>query len=78
MNLKDEMADEFLLERFGSGAECNLLVPGDPESTLRPKTCTVPLSLEAASHCAFEENAKLYISALSAPLLICIACQHFK
>lgn len=31
----------------------------DPELTLRLKTWTVPLSLETASHWAFEEKARL-------------------
>lgn len=38
---------------------CDLSVPNDPESNLRPKTWTVPLSLETASHWADEEKAKL-------------------
>lgn len=34
-------------------------LPADPELTLRLKTWTVPLSLETASHWAFEEKARL-------------------
>ena len=40
-----------------------------PELTFKPKTWIVPLSLETANHWAVVEKAKLYISALSAPLL---------
>lgn len=47
----------------------DLSFPEEPELTLRLKTWTVPLSLETASHSAAEENAKLYITARSAPLL---------
>lgn len=59
------------LEWFGSDATCNLSSVNvtKPESTLRLNTWTVPFSLETANHCALEENARLYISALSAPLL---------
>lgn len=37
----------------------DLSTPRDPDSTFRLKTCTVPLSLETASHWAVEEKARL-------------------
>lgn len=37
----------------------DLSIPKDPESNFRPKTWTVPLSLETASHWAVEEKARL-------------------
>lgn len=54
---RDERAGGF--DRLDSGALRDLSIPKDPESTLRLKTWTVPLSLETASHCAVEENARL-------------------
>jgi hypothetical protein len=48
---------------------CDFSFSGTLELTLRPKTWTVPLSLETAYHRAVEENAKLNISAAFAPLL---------
>lgn len=68
MKERDEVGD---VATPGSAALLGLSFLGDPELTLRLKTWTVPLSLETASHCAFEEKARLYISALSAPLLTC-------
>lgn len=47
------------VESFDSGALRDLSIAKDPESTLRLKTWTVPLSLETASHCAVEEKARL-------------------
>ena len=44
---------------FGSAAPRDLSLPKDPESTFRLKTCTVPLSLDTASHWADEEKARL-------------------
>lgn len=63
---RDELDDG--RARLGSETSRELSFPGDPELSFRLKTWTVPLSLETASHCAEEENARLYISALSAPL----------
>ena len=51
---------------------CSPLFPGDSESSLRPKTWMVPLSLDAANHRALDEKARLCISALSVPLLTCV------
>lgn len=47
------------VEGFGSIELHVLSIPIDLESTFRLKTWTVPLSLETASHCAVEENARL-------------------
>lgn len=54
-------SDEFddVTGRFGSEAVCDVSFPGDLELTLRPKTWTVPLSLDTASHWAVEEKARL-------------------
>lgn len=50
--------------------ECGLSKSSfDATLTLSRNTCTVPLSLEQASHCTFGDNAMLCISALSSPLL---------
>ena len=48
---------------------CVFSSSGMLECFLRLNTWTVPLSLETASHWAVEENAKLQISAVFAPLL---------
>ena len=45
--------------RLASDAPWDLSFPKDPELTLSPKTWTVPLSLDTASHWAVEENAIL-------------------
>lgn len=47
------------LELFTSDALHELPLPNDPDSNLKLNTCTVPLSLEAASHWAVEEKARL-------------------
>lgn len=57
MKERDETADG--TERFGSDELRDLSLPNDPDSTFRLKTCTVPLSLETASHWALEEKATL-------------------
>lgn len=57
MKERDETADG--TERFGSDELRDLSLPNDPDSTFRLKTCTVPLSLEIASHWALEEKATL-------------------
>lgn len=56
MKDKDELVDG---ERLGSEMVLEWSFPGDSELTFRPKTWTVPLSLETASHSAEEENARL-------------------
>lgn len=70
INERDEFDD--VTAELDADALPEASLPVDPELTLRPKTWTVPLSLETASHCAVDEKAKLWISALSAPLLTCI------
>lgn len=55
INESDEAGDE--TARLGSVATGGLSLPRFPKLALRPKTWTVPLSLETASHWAFEENA---------------------
>lgn len=47
------------LELLTSDALHELPLPNDPDSNLKLNTCTVPLSLEAASHWAVEEKARL-------------------
>lgn len=54
---RDELDDD--AEALASDGDRACSIPGDPELTLRLKTCTVPLSLETASHCALGEKAKL-------------------
>lgn len=58
-----------ICETSGSGAGIGLSFAVDPTFIFRLKTCIVPLSLETAKYCKSFEKAKLYISALSAPLL---------
>jgi hypothetical protein len=53
----------------GSRAGWGLSFALDPTFTFRLNTCIVPLSLDTAKYCKLFEKAKLYISALSAPLL---------
>lgn len=54
---RDELDDD--TEALASDGDRACSIPGDPELTLRLKTCTVPLSLETDSHCALGEKAKL-------------------
>lgn len=56
MKERDEVGDE---AKLGSDEVCFLSALKDPVLTLRLKTWTVPLSLETASHWAFEEKARL-------------------
>lgn len=65
MKERDEPDD--VTARLASDPPRDLSFPKDPKLTLSPNTWTVPLSLDTASHWAFEENAILYTSALSAP-----------
>ena len=74
-NDRDDDGDEE--ERVSSAAIRGVSLTWEPELTLRPKTWTVPLSLETASHSALEEKARLYISALSAPLLTCTITSRY-
>ena len=53
----------------GSGAGIGLSFVVDPTLIFRLKTWIVPLSLDTDKYCKLFEKAKLYISALSAPLL---------
>ncbi|THG06890.1 hypothetical protein TEA_016612 [Camellia sinensis var. sinensis] len=53
---RDETAGA--VDKFGSDALRDLSIPNDPESSFRRNTWTVPLALEAASHCADEEKAR--------------------
>lgn len=70
MKDRDEVDD--VTARLGLEKLSNLSLPRFPKLDFRLKTWTVPLSLETANHWAVGENARLYISALSAPLLTCI------
>ena len=54
-----------------SGAGRGLSFVVKPTFIFKLNTWIVPLSLDTAKYCKLFEKAKLYISALSAPLLTC-------
>jgi hypothetical protein len=60
--------DGLICGTSGSGAGRGLSFVVNPTFIFRLNTCIVPLSLDTAKYCKLLENAKLYISALSAPL----------